>query len=475
MSYVPVIGLEVHTELKTNSKIFCSCKNEFNPNPNVNCCPICVGMPGALPSLNKKAVEYTVKAGLALNCEINTITRWERKNYFYPDLPKAYQISQAQAPICLGGYMEIETQNGPKKIRINHIHLEEDAGKLVHSQFGGSLIDYNRGGVPLIEIVTEPDIASADEAIAFLENLRALLKYIGVSDCRMEQGSLRCDVNISLHKPGEPFGTRVEMKNLASFKAVHRAINYEISRQTEILNSGGKIEQETRRWDDEKGRSFSMRSKEDAQDYRYFPDADLPQVNISREFVEKVKNTLPLLPKERAQKYISEYNLPQYDAQILTSERAIADFFDECVAVYNNPKMISNWIMTDVMRKLKESDSEEIKLPISAKNFAKMLKLHADNVINQPAAKTLFEYMWDKDSQTDPEELVQKLNLAQISDAGELENIIKDIIDKNPAAANDVRSGNKKAIAFFVGQVMKATKGKANPKTVNEILEKLLQ
>lgn len=287
MSYVPVIGLEVHTELKTNSKIFCSCKNEFNPNPNVNCCPICVGMPGALPSLNKKAVEYTVKAGLALNCEINTITRWERKNYFYPDLPKAYQISQAQAPICLGGYMEIETQNGPKKIRINHIHLEEDAGKLVHSQFGGSLIDYNRGGVPLIEIVTEPDIASADEAIAFLENLRALLKYIGVSDCRMEQGSLRCDVNISLHKPGEPFGTRVEMKNLASFKAVHRAINYEISRQTEILNSGGKIEQETRRWDDEKGRSFSMRSKEDAQDYRYFPDADLPQVNISREFVEK--------------------------------------------------------------------------------------------------------------------------------------------------------------------------------------------
>lgn len=475
MSYVAVIGLEVHNELKTNSKIFCSCKNEFNLTPNINCCPVCTGMPGALPSLNKKAVEYTIKAGLALNCEINTLTRWERKNYFYPDLPKAYQVSQAEAPVCLGGYMEIETQNGTKKIRINHIHLEEDAGKLVHSEYGGSLVDYNRGGVPLIEIVTEPDISSADEALVFLENLRALLKYIGVSDCKMEQGSLRCDVNVSLHKPGEPLGTRTEMKNIASFKAVHRAITYEINRQKEILNSGGKIVQETRRWDDQNGRSYPMRSKEDAQDYRYFPEADLPPVKISRDFVQKVKDTLPLLPKERAQKYIDQFKLPQYDAQILTSERAIADFFDECVAVYDNPKMISNWIMTDVMRKLKEQDREDIVLPINANNFAKMLKLHSDNVINQPAAKTLFEYMWDKDSQTDPQELIQKLNLAQISDAGELESIIKDIIKNNPAAADDVRSGNKKAIAFFVGQAMKATKGKANPKTVNELVEKLLQ
>lgn len=474
MSYLAVIGLEVHTELKTNTKIFCSCKNEFNLEPNINCCPVCVGMPGALPVLNKKAVEYAIKAGLALNCEINSLTRWERKNYFYPDLPKAYQISQAEAPICLGGYMEIETQNGPKKIHINHIHLEEDAGKLIHSEYGGSLIDYNRGGVPLIEIVTEPDISSADEALVFLENLRALLKYIGVSDCRMEQGSLRCDVNVSLHKEGEPLGTRVEMKNLASFKAAHRAITYEINRQTEILNSGGKVIQETRRWDDQKGRSYSMRTKEDAQDYRYFSDADLPPVKISREFVRKVRETLPLLPKERAQKYVEEYTLPPYDAQILTSERTIADFFDECVALFDNPKMISNWIMTDVMRKLKEQQTEDIVLPINARNFTKMLKLHLDNVINQPAAKTLFEYMWDQDSKTDPEQLIQKLNLVQISDEGELEKILQEIIQNNPAAADDVRGGNKKAIAFFVGQVMKATKGKANPKTVNELIQKLL-
>lgn len=475
MSYQAVIGLEVHTELKTNSKIFCSCKNQFNHTPNVNCCPVCVGLPGALPSLNKTAVEYAIKAGLALNSEIIEIARWERKHYFYPDLPKAYQITQAESPLCLGGYLEIQTADGPKKIRINHIHLEEDAGKLVHSGAGGSLVDYNRGGIPLIEIVTEPDLSSADEAIAFLENLRALIKYIGISDCRMEQGSLRCDVNISLHRPGEPFGTRVEMKNLASFKAVHKAITYEISRQTEVLNLGGKVIQETRRWDDQKGRSFTMRTKEDAQDYRYFPDADLPQVKISREFVQRVKESLPLLPKARAQKYIDEYKLPEYDAQILTSERAIADFFDECVASYDNPKMISNWIMTEVMRKLKESESEDIVLPIKPQHFTKTLKLYAENVINQPAARTLFEYMWDKDSETAPEELIQKLNLAQISDEGELENIIKDIIDKNPAAANDVKSGNKKAIAFFVGQVMKATKGKANPKTVNDILERLLQ
>ncbi len=474
MSYLAVIGLEVHTELKTNTKIFCSCKNEFNLEPNINCCPVCVGMPGALPVLNKKAVEYAIKAGLALNCEINSLTRWERKNYFYPDLPKAYQISQAEAPICLGGYMEIETQNGPKKIRLNPLHLEEDAGKLIHSEYGGSLIDYNRGGVPLIEIVTEPDISSADEALVFLENLRALLKYIGVSDCRMEQGSLRCDVNVSLHKEGEPLGTRVEMKNLASFKAAHRAITYEINRQTEILNSGGKVIQETRRWDDQKGRSYSMRTKEDAQDYRYFSDADLPPVKTSREFVRKVRETLPLLPKERAQKYVEEYNLPPYDAQILTSERTIADFFDECVALFDNPKMISNWIMTDVMRKLKEQQTEDIVLPINARNFTKMLKLHLDNVINQPAAKTLFEYMWDQDSKTDPEQLIQKLNLVQISDEGELEKILQEIIQNNPAAADDVRGGNKKAIAFFVGQVMKATKGKANPKTVNELIQKLL-
>jgi aspartyl-tRNA(Asn)/glutamyl-tRNA(Gln) amidotransferase subunit B len=323
-------------------------------------------MPGTLPLLNKQAVEYAIKAGLALNCDINTVTQWDRKNYYYPDLPKAYQLSQLYHPLCLGGYLEINTENGIKKIRINHIHLEEDAGKLVHSEFSGSLVDYNRGGVPLIEIVTEPDLSSAEETLTFLENLKALLKYIGVSDVKMEQGSLRCDVNISLHKAGEPLGTRTEMKNLASFKAVQRAINYEVKRQTEVLESGGKIVQETRRWDDEQSRSFTMRTKENAQDYRYFPDPDLVPVNVSREFVNNVRKSLPLLPKARAKKYMEELNLPQYDAEILTSDRVIADFFDKCVQEYNNPKMISNWIMTEVMRKLKEHDSDEIVLPIKA-------------------------------------------------------------------------------------------------------------
>lgn len=474
MSYLAVIGLEVHNELKTNSKVFCSCKNEFSLEPNINCCPVCTGMPGSLPVLNKQAVAYTVKAGLALNCDINTTPRWERKNYYYPDLPKAYQVSELEQPICLGGYLEINTENKLKKIRINHIHLEEDAGKLVHSSFGGSLVDYNRGGVPLIEIVTEPDLSSADEALTFLEAMKALLKYIGISDVKMEQGSLRCDVNVSLHKQGEPLGTRTEMKNLASFKAIHRAITCEIKRQNEILCSGGKVIQETRRWDDEEGRSYTMRTKEDAQDYRYFPEPDLVPVNISREFVRKAKETLPMLPKARAQKYVEQLKLPQYDAEILTSDKILADFFDECVLNFDNPKMISNWIMTEVMRKNKEQNSEDIVLPLKADNFAKMLKLYADNIINQNAAKTMFEYMWDKDSQADPKTLIEKLNLGQISDEGELEKILSEIIKNNPEAADDLRNGNKKATAFFVGQAMKATKGKANPKTVNDLLEKLL-
>lgn len=474
MSYQAVIGLEVHNELKTNSKVFCSCKNEFSLEPNINCCPVCTGMPGSLPVLNKQAVEYTIKAGLALNCEINSTPRWDRKNYYYPDLPKAYQISELEQPVCIGGYLEINTDKGIKKIRINHIHLEEDAGKLIHSEFGGSLVDYNRGGVPLIEIVTEPDLSSADETLTFLESLKALLKYIGISDVKMEQGSLRCDVNVSLHKAGEPLGTRTEMKNLASFKAVHRAITYEIKRQTEVLQSGGKVIQETRRWDDEEGRSYTMRTKEDAQDYRYFPEPDLVPVNISREFVQKVKDSLPMLPKDRAKKYVEQLKLPQYDAEILTSDRILADFFDECVNNFDNPKMISNWIMTEVMRKLKEQDSEDIILPLKPNNFAKMLKLYADNVINQNAAKTMFEYMWDEDSSADPQSLIEKLNLGQISDEGELQKILTEIIRNNPAAADDLKNGNKKATAFFVGQAMKATKGKANPKTVNELLEKLL-
>lgn len=475
MKYLTVIGLEVHNELKTNSKVFCSCKNEFSSEPNINCCPVCTGMPGTLPVLNQQAVEFAVRAGLALNCQINHTASWDRKNYYYPDLPKAYQISELERPICLGGYLEIKTSNNSRKVHINRIHLEEDAGKLVHSAYGGSLVDYNRGGVPLIEIVTEPDITSADEALIFLETLKSLLKSIGISDCKMEQGSLRCDVNVSLHREGEPLGTRTEMKNMASFKAVYRAINYEVKRQAEILESGGKIIQETRRWDDEKGRSFTMRTKEDAQDYRYFPEPDLVPVIISPEYVEKIRASLPELPHERAVRFVQEFKLPVYDAEVLTANIEIANFFDECVKNYNNPKMISNWIMTEVMRKLKENTSEDLILPIKADNFTKMLKMYAQNIINQNAAKIIFEYLWETDSSADIDELITKLNLSQISDESQLEKIISDIISASPEAVKDYRNGNTKTKAFFVGQAMKATKGKANPQKVNEIIEKLLK
>lgn len=473
MSYQAVIGLEIHNELKTESKIFCSCKNKFSDEPNINCCPICVGMPGTLPVLNKGALELAIKAGLALGCKINNMARWDRKNYYYPDLAKAYQISELDEPICLGGHIDIKTDKGPKRIRFNRIHLEEDAGKLVHTA-GGTLVDYNRAGVPLIEMVTEPDMSSAEEAVAVLEAVKSVLKYLGVSDCKMEEGSLRCDVNISLHKPGEPFGTRTEMKNLASFKAVHRAITYEIKRQQEILESGGKIVQETRRWDDSKGKSYSMRTKEDAQDYRYFSDPDLVRVIVTEQDIERIKSTLPMLAGERAKKYCEEYNLPEYDSEVLTSDKVVADFFDACVQNFNNPKMISNWIMTEVMRKLKESESEDIIIPLNPKNFTDMLKVYESGKINQNAAKTLFEYLWVKDANADIETLIKTLNLGQISDEGELEKIVAKIIADNPKPVADLKSGNTKTMAFFVGQVMKATQGKANPAIVTSLVNKLI-
>lgn len=471
--YEVVVGLEVHNELKTNSKVWCNCAAAFSDTPNVHCCPVCTGMPGSLPVLNKTAVEYTVRAGLALHCEINSYAQFDRKNYYYPDLSKAYQISQLTHPLCLGGYLEIDTDAGKKKVRLNRIHLEEDAGKLVHTS-DGTLVDYNRAGVPLIEMVTEPDINSADEALTFLENLKQVLKYIGISDCKMEEGSLRCDVNVSLHEPGTPYGTRTEMKNIASFKAVHRAITYEVKRQEMLLAEGKEIVQETRRWDDAAGKSYTMRTKEDAQDYRYFPDPDLVPVSVSREFVAEVQASLPLLPAERAAKYTDEYKLPAYDAGVLTATKEIADFFDACVAAYDNPKTVSNWIMTDVMRKLKEQEGDDIVLPLVPANFADMLRLLADGKINQNAAKQIFEYWWDKDAAVPAAALVDKLGLAQVSDTGAIEAVVQEIIDRSPNAVADYRSGNKKALAYFVGQAMKATKGKANPAVVNEIVAKLL-
>lgn len=474
MKYEIVIGLEVHNELKTNSKIFCSCKNEFTSEPNVNCCPICIGMPGTLPVLNKKALEYIIRAGLAHHCEINKHCVWDRKHYYYPDLSKAYQISQLDFPVCKGGYVEVGPDGNRRKIRLNRIHLEEDAGKLVHSDMLGTLVDYNRGGVPLIEIVSEPDLRSADEAIEFLEALKTVSKYIGISDCKMEQGSLRCDVNVSLNKPGEPYGTRTEMKNIASFKAVHKAIHYEVKRQAEILDNGGVIVQETRRWDDAKGKSFTMRTKEDAQDYRYFPDPDLAPVNISAEFIERIRATLPELPAMREKRYVTQYGLPAYDAKILTSVKELADFFEEAVKEYNNPKAVSNWIMTEIMRRLKDSQSEDIVLPVGANSFGAMLKLLDENVINQHGAKKILDYLWDTDGSANPSKLIEQLGLSQITDTSELESVLKGIIDASPAAVSDYRSGNAKTMAFFVGQAMKATKGKANPQIVNELIKKLL-
>lgn len=473
MDYEVVIGLEVHSELKTQSKVFCSCKNVFGGEPNSHCCPVCSGMPGTLPVLNKKAVEYTVKAGLALGCTISEFSKFDRKNYYYPDLPKAYQISQLDLALCKNGKLEFESEGEQKCVRINRIHLEEDAGKLVHSEWGsGTLVDYNRCGVPLIEIVTEPDLRSPEEAVAFLESLKSILKYTGVSDCKMEQGSLRCDVNVSVRKKGdEAFGTRTEMKNVNSFKAAYRAMKYEAARQIEQLERGERVIQETRRWDDGKGKSFTMRTKEDAQDYRYFPDPDLVPVVLTKKEIEAIGKTLPMLPAKRMSVYVEKYALPEYDAKIITADKEIADFFDETVRYYNQPKTVSNWIMGDLLRKVKER-GEDISIPIAAKNFADLLQRYEKKEISQNAAKTVFEEMWA--SGKDPKSIIEEKGLIQISDTSELEKMVREIIDANPQPVSDYKSGNKKAISFFVGQIMKATKGKANPQILNELLLKEL-
>lgn len=472
--YDITIGLEIHCELKTNSKIFCSCANEFGGEPNTNCCEICSGFPGVLPVLNETAVNYTVRAGLALNCEISRFCKWDRKNYFYPDLPKAWQTSQYDLPLVKEGKVEYELNGEKKSVRINRIHLEEDAGKLVHDGTE-TRVDYNRCGVPLMEIVTEPDIHSPDDAIAFLEELKSILKYTGVSDVKMQEGSLRCDVNLSLAKKGsKELGTRTETKNLNSFSSARRSILFEIERQASVLDAGGTIVQETRRWEDAKGVGSSMRSKENAHDYRYFPEPDLLPVVLTDADIDRIRAEVPELKSERISRYTAELKLPEYDAQILTADKDIANLFDNTLKLYNNPKKISNYIMSEVLRMGKKEGSEDIEIGVTDTQLADILKAVESNTVSLVSTKDILNTMW-LDDKAKISDVINKLGIAQNNDSGEIEIVVQGIIDANPRVVADYKGGNTKAMAFFVGQVMKATKGKSNPKVATEILEKLLK
>ena len=475
MEWEIVMGLEVHVELATKTKIFCACTTEFGGAPNTHCCPVCTGMPGTLPVLNRQVVEYAVRAGLALNCGINQYNKFDRKNYFYPDLPKAYQISQLYLPFAHDGHVDLKTKSGRDvTIRIHEIHMEEDAGKLVHSLFGDTTYpDYNRCGVPLIEIVSELDMRSAEEVIAYLEKLRLIIQYLGASDCKLNEGSMRADVNLSVREVGqEEFGTRTEMKNLNSFKAIARAIENEKERQIDLIESGEKVIQETRRWDDTKEYSYAMRSKEDAQDYRYFPDPDLVPIIISDEWMEEVKSKEPEFRDEKMARYISEFELPEYDADIITLYKPLADLFEETVALGNKPKEVSNWIMGETMRLCKEEGIEPDQIKFSAKNLSKLIHLIEDSVINRGAAKDVFEEMFKSD--VDPETYVEEHGMKQDNDENALRAIVAKVIEENPKAVEDVRNGKGKAIGALVGQTMKATQGKANPGVVNKLLKEMI-
>ncbi len=474
-AYETVIGLEVHVELATKTKIFCSCGTEFGGAPNTHTCPVCTGMPGSLPVLNKQVVEYAMAVGLATNCDITRNGKFDRKNYFYPDNPQNYQISQLYKPICTNGYVEIKGDNGEsKKVRIHEIHMEEDAGKLIHDDFNDcSLVDLNRSGVPLIEIVSEPDMRSADEVVAYLEKLRMIIQYLGASDCKLNEGSMRADVNLSVREVGaDAYGTRTEMKNLNSFKAIARAIKNEQERQIDLIESGEKVVQETRRWDDAKEYSYAMRSKEDAQDYRYFPDPDLVPVIISEEWLEEVKSKEPEFRDEKMARYMEEFGLPEYDADIITLYKPLADLFEETVALGNKPKEVSNWIMGETMRLCKEESIDPDQIRFSATNLSKLIHLIEGSVINRGAAKEVFEEMFKSD--IDPEAYVEEHGMKQDNDEDALREIVKKVIEENPKAVEDVRSGKDKAIGALVGQTMKATRGKANPAMVNKLLKEMI-
>ena len=472
--YETVIGLEVHVELATKTKIFCACSTAFGGAPNTHTCPVCTGMPGSLPVLNKQVVEYALAVGLATNCQIHQYCKFDRKNYFYPDNPQNYQISQLYLPICHDGGVEIETAGGKKIIGIHEIHMEEDAGKLVHDEWEDcSLVDYNRSGVPLIEIVSEPDMRSAEEVIAYLEKLRQIIQYLGASDCKLQEGSMRADVNLSVREVGaEKFGTRTEMKNLNSFKAIAHAIEGERERQIELIEAGRKVIQETRRWDDNKESSFTMRSKEDAQDYRYFPDPDLTPVVISDEWIAEVKARQPELRSEKLERYKKEFDIPDYDAQIITNSKHMADLFEAATAICKKPKKVSNWLMGETLRLLKENNMDPEDLSFAPENLAKLVDLADAGTVNSSVAKEVFEQIFKEN--VDPEVYIEEHGLKTVNDEGALKATIEQIVSENPQSVADYKGGKKKAIGFLVGQTMKAMKGKADPASVNKILKEIL-
>lgn len=473
--YETVIGLEVHVELATKTKIFCGCSTAFGGAPNTHTCPVCTGMPGSLPVLNKQVVEYAMAVGLAFNCNIHQYSKFDRKNYFYPDNPQNYQISQLYLPICYDGSVEIETAGGTKSIGIHEIHMEEDAGKLVHDDWEDcSLVDYNRSGVPLIEIVSEPDMRSADEVIAYLEKLRTTIQYLGASDCKLNEGSMRADVNLSVCEVGAAqLGTRTEMKNLNSFKAIARAIENERARQIELIEDGGKVIQETRRWDDNKEYSYAMRSKEDAQDYRYFPDPDLTPIVISDSWIQKIKENEPEFQEAKAARYLQEYDIPEYDISIITSSKKLADIFEKTVLLGATPKKVSNWLMGETMRILKEKEKEPEDISFSPENLAKLIDLTDKGTINSTVAKEVFEKIFEEN--IDVEKFVEDNGLGTVSDESILRETIEKVVAENPQSVSDYQAGKKKAIGFLVGQTMREMQGKADPAMVNKILKDVLQ
>ena len=474
-NYETVIGLEVHVELATKTKIFCGCSTAFGGAPNTHTCPVCTGMPGSLPVLNKQVVEYAAAVGLATNCTITQNCKFDRKNYFYPDNPQNYQISQLYLPICRNGHVDIELEDGTSKpVRIHEIHMEEDAGKLVHDDWEDvSYVDFNRSGVPLIEIVSEPDMRSAEEVIAYLEKLRMIIQYLGASDCKLQEGSMRADVNLSIREVGaEAFGTRTEMKNLNSFKAIARAIEGERERQMDLLEAGKAVIQETRRWDDNKETSYAMRSKEDAQDYRYFPEPDLVPIIISDEWIEEIRSRQPELRTEKLERYKAEYDIPQYDAEIITSHKKLADIFEATVALGKKPKEVSNWLMVETMRLLKEKEMEPEDITFTPENLAALIQLTDENAINSTVAKEVFEKMFSED--IDVNQYVEENGLKTVNDEGALRSVVEQVIADNPQSVADYQAGKTKAIGFLVGQTMKAMKGKADPGMVNKLLKELL-
>ena len=475
MEWEIVMGLEVHTELATKTKIFCGCSTAFGSEPNTHVCEICSGMPGTLPLLNERVVEFAVRTGLATNCKITQKTKFDRKNYFYPDLPKAYQISQLYLPICRNGYIEVKGENGePKKIGIHEIHMEEDAGKLIHDEFEDcTLVDYNRCGVPLLEIVSEPDFRSADEVIEYLEKLRAILQFTGVSDCKMQEGSLRADVNLSVRPKGQKeFGTRTEMKNLNSFHAIARAIAYESRRQIDLLEDGEAVVQETRRWDDNKGYSYAMRSKEDAQDYKYFPEPDLPPIEISDARIQEIRESMPELPEQKKQRYREKLGLPEYDTEILTGNMAFVTLFEETVKLCDSPKDVANWIMGEVMKLLNDSGTLPEDMKLAPASLASVIQMVKSGKINRGTGKTVLEKVFTDG--VDPESYVKENNLAQITDLSAIRPVLEEVIAANEKSVSEYKAGKTQAMGYIMGQAMRALKGKAPAQEVQKMLHELL-